>query len=327
MTGLRLAGVLPTSQTILAHDLPLHCTPDGVYAVSGQNGAGGGIVRAEDFNFISFDDLASIKVDGKNISLNDTVEVQTPCAASARFIAEFITKLPMLRPSDRRQKIKAFLADTYDLAAIGKIAKSIAKYFWTIKFLSTQLFVLVFLILPAALYSKLSDFVNFSALSICIGIIYFLLIAAAYLTEKKLAGIDAELKACALPSIIISPVNALHVMSYLTRNLYFRFNYLALAAYFMPRDAFRGIIRKEILLVDFFENKNDRQDWQIFWQLKKELLQDLLVKCEISMDELSTPPEKKDQTAVSYCPLCLSEYSEKRHNCIDCEMALKEFSV
>ena len=87
------------------------------------------------------------------------------------------------------------------------------------------------------------------------------------------------------------------------------------------------IIRKEILLVDFFENKNDRQDWQIFWQLKKELLQDLLVKCEISMDELATPPEKKDQTAVSYCPLCLSEYSEKRHNCIDCEMSLKEFSA
>ena len=87
------------------------------------------------------------------------------------------------------------------------------------------------------------------------------------------------------------------------------------------------IIRKEVLLVDFFENKSDRQDWQIFWKLKKELLQDLLGKCEISMYELSTPPEKKDQTAVSYCPLCLSECSEKRHNCIDCEMALKEFSV
>jgi hypothetical protein len=59
--------------------------------------------------------------------------------------------------------------------------------------------------------------------------------------------------------------------------------------------------------------------------LGKELLQSLLDKCEISLDEISTPPEKQDQTAVCYCPFCMAKYKEKRHNCIDCGMILKEF--
>ena len=60
-------------------------------------------------------------------------------------------------------------------------------------------------------------------------------------------------------------------------------------------------------------------------KLKKELLHGLLEKCGISQNEISTTPEKQDQTASYYCPICLTEYRKKRHNCIDCEIALKKF--
>ena len=43
------------------------------------------------------------------------------------------------------------------------------------------------------------------------------------------------------------------------------------------------------------------------------------------LEVISTAPEKQDQTAIYYCPFCMTEYRENRHNCIDCEVGLKEF--
>jgi hypothetical protein len=323
--GIRLAGLLPTSQTIITHNLPFHCTPDGVYAVFDEPCCNSGIVKAEDFNFIKFEDLALIEIEGKHIKLNNTHTIKTPSSASARFNAKFINKIKILRSSDRQEKIKVCLSDSFDLEAIKKIERLHSKSFSIIKILSSYLFVLVFFILPTVLYSSLSEYINLKALVISIFLVYFLLLVVTFVTVKKRYKFDNDLRIYTLLSIIFSPVNVLHVMGYLTRDLYFRFNYLALAAYFMPRDAFRELVRKEIFLIDYFENEIDSQDWLTFWKLKKELLQGLLDKCEISLDEISTPPEKQDQTAIYYCPFCLGEYREKRHNCIDCEMALKEF--
>ena len=167
--------------------------------------------------------------------------------------------------------------------------------------------------------------VNFNALVICIASFYFLLLIVAIRTLKKLYRFDNDLRSHMLLSIILSPVNAIHVISYLTRDLYFKFNYLTLAAFFMPRDSFKELVRKEIFLIDYFENEIDRQGWRKFWKLKKELLQGMLEKCEISISEISKPPEKRDQTAIYYCPFCRTEYRKKRLHCIDCEVALKEF--
>jgi transcription initiation factor IIE alpha subunit len=85
------------------------------------------------------------------------------------------------------------------------------------------------------------------------------------------------------------------------------------------------LARKEIVLMDYFENEIERPDWLGYWRLKKKLLQGLLDQCEISLQQILTAPEKQDQTAVYYCPFCKTEYRQKRHDCVDCEIALKEF--
>jgi len=70
----------------------------------------------------------------------------------------------------------------------------------------------------------------------------------------------------------------------------------------------------------------DDKEWLKFWATKKDLLLDLLDECEISLREILKPPEKQDQTAIYFCPFCMSEYSQKQHHCIDCEMVLIEFN-
>ena len=239
---------------------------------------------------------------------------------------EFINKIKRLSPAGRKEKIKAFLSDAHDLEAIKKIATSNSKTFAIIKIISSYLFVLVFFILPAALFTNLTRYINFNAFVICIFLIYLLLLLVSYLTLKKISTSENDLRSHILLSIIFAPVNASHVLSYLTKDLYFRFDFLAIAAYFLSRDSFKELARRELFLIDYFENEIGNQGWLKYWGIKKKLLLGLIDECEISLQEILAPPEKQDQTAIYFCPLCMTEYRQKRHRCLDCEMALKEFN-
>ena len=87
------------------------------------------------------------------------------------------------------------------------------------------------------------------------------------------------------------------------------------------------LARKEMLLIDYLEIEGGTQDWINYWVLKREFITGLLDRCEISIDEISTPPQRQDHTAHYYCPFCMTEYTKKRQACVDCEMALKAYDV
>ena len=326
-SGVRMAGLLPISQAIMSHNLPIHYSRDGIYVARDESGSHTGVEKAEDFTFIKFQDLELIEADGKNIKFNNTHIIKTPSSASARFHAKFLNKIKKRNPADRQEKIKTFLSDSYDLDAIKKFDNSNSTLLTVIKIFSSCLFVLVFLFLPAALFSNLSKFINLSTFLIFTFSIYLLLLLVSFLALKKLYRSEKGFTSYTLLSIIFAPVNAIHVLSYLTKDLYFRFNYLTIAAYYMTRDSFKELARKEMLLIDHLENEIGTQDWLKCWGLKREFLTGLLDRCEISLDEISTPPEKQDHTAHYYCPFCMTEYTEKRHACVDCEMALKAFDA
>ncbi len=324
-SGIRLAGVLPTSQAILSHDLPLHCTPDGVYTIPDKIIPEDGIVNSKSIIFIKYGDLALVESEGKSIKLNRSYTINTPSSAYARYQAEFIRELTHTGLSGRPEKIAARLKESFDLESIRKIQKSYSRAFSVIRFLSTYLFGVVFLVLPAVLYTNLSKYANLKVLVACTLLLYVLLLVATALTVKRCYKSDKDAKIYTLLSVTLSPVTALHVMGYLTRNLYFKFNYIALAACFISGAAFKELIRKELLLTDQFATRIDRQDWAELWKSKQEMLRSLLGDHGISPDEISAAPVKQDQTAISYCPYCLTEYSKERPNCIDCNIALKEF--
>jgi hypothetical protein len=324
-SGVSLAGLLPISQAVISHNLPLFYTRDGIYAAFDRSGSNSRIDKAEDFTFIPYKDLARIEVEGKNIKFNNSHTLKTPSSPCARYYAKLINAIKTSSPADREAIINDGLSDSYDLDAVKKIATSSSKPFTIIKIISSYLFVLVFVVLPAALFSHFSKYINLNAVVICMLLIYFLLVFVSFLTLKKLYPSENDLRSHILLSIIFAPINAIRVLSYLTRDLYFRFNYLTVAAHFMPRDAFNELARKEIVLMEYFENEIERTDWLGYWRLKKKLLQGLLDQCEISLQQILTAPEKQDQTAVYYCPFCKTEYRQKRHDCVDCEIALKEF--
>lgn len=326
-SGFRLAGLLPTSQVIVTHRLTFHCTPEGVYVASKQPANEVGITSAGNFEFIAYEDLNCIEVEGKNIKINEIHTIRTPSSANAKCQTDMITELKDSRRSVRTDKIAAWLQASFDLKAIEQTRFSHSRVFSIIRFLSSYLFLVVFLVLPAVLYTDLSKYANLDVLVICIALSYILLLATTVFTVRRSYRSDKDTRIHTLLSVIFSPVNALHVIGYLTRNLYSRFHSLALAASFLPANAFKDFIRKELLLIEQYMDDIERKDWRELWKLKRELAYDLLKARSIDPDELLAAPVRQDLSALSYCPYCLTEYSKKRPSCIDCNMALKEFEA
>ncbi len=326
-SGFRLAGLLPTSQVIITHRPTFHCTPEGVYVASNQPTDGVGITSAGNFEFIAYEDLGRIEVEGKHIKINEIHTIRTPSSANATYQTDMITELKDSRRSARPDKIAAWLQASFDLKAIEQTRSPHTRAFSIITFLSAYLFLVVFLVLPAVLYTDLSKYANLDVLVICIALIYILLLATTVFTVRRSYRSDKDARIYTLLSIIFSPVNALHVIGYLTRNLYSKFHSLALAASFLPANAFKDFVRKELLLIEQYMDGIERKDWRELWKLKRKLAYDLLKVRNIYPDELFAAPVRQDQSALSYCPYCLTEYRKKRHSCIDCNMALKEFEA
>jgi len=268
-SGFRLAGVLPTSQAIVTHNLPIHCTPEGVYVASNQSSGADGITNAGDVDFITYEEVACVEAEGKNIKINEIFTIKTPSSAYAKYQIDVIKELKDSSRSVRTEKIGAWLQGSFDLKAIKKTGFSHSRAFSIIGFLSNSLFLVVFLVVPSVLYTDLAKYANLDVLLICIAFIYPLLLTLTVFTVKRSYKSDKDASVNTLLSLIFSPVNAVHVISYLTRNLYFKFNYLALAAYFLPGHRFKDFIRKELLLMDHLAGQFDRQDWQDLWKLKK----------------------------------------------------------
>jgi hypothetical protein len=326
-SGFRLAGVLPTSRVVAIYRPDFYLTPEGVYVNSKVSAIGDRIPGTRDLDFITYGDLGGVQTEGKSIKINGIHPIKTPSSAIAKYQTEMIRELQHGSRSARKDKIAAWLKASCDLKAIEEIRSIHSRPLSIVTFLSSHLFLVLFLILPSVLYTDLSKYANIDVLLICIAVIYSLLLIGTFVTARRIYKHNRDTRLYILLAVIFSPVNTLHILGYLTRDLYFTFDYLALAANYLPRNCFKNFIRKEFLLMDRLESQVDRQDWRDLWTLKKELVRGLLKACGITPDEITAAPVKQDQSALAYCPYCLTEYSKKRHNCIDCNVALREFEA
>lgn len=63
-----------------------------------------------------------------------------------------------------------------------------------------------------------------------------------------------------------------------------------------------------------------------YWNLREMSLHGLLVGSGVSIEDALAPPEKKDELAAGYCPLCLTEYRPGCTSFADCGLDLKRFA-
>ena len=322
--GLHLVGLLPISEAVVSHNLPIFLTSRGIYIVRGEYWAKNARYKAENLHFTGYEEVVSIEADGKVVKVNGETLIKFPSSTNAEQMRQMLQELTCLEASSRRQKIREFLDETTNLQEIRAI-RDTRQPLVHIKILSSILFVNVFGIFPLALYSGLSSYMILPVvvyLSICV---YLLIVIMAYFARRTLFGTKAVQTVLVMIPTILSPVAAIHMVKKLTREIYTRFDYAAVAAALLPSEAFQSAMREELLHIAYAKGEKQNAEVNEFWSLREKALIALLAKTEIRMEQLLASPKRQDPSAVSYCPLCLSEYRIEVEKCADCGIDLREF--
>ena len=322
--GLHLVGLLPISEAVVSHNLPIFLTSRGIYTVPGKYWAENARYKAENLHFTGYEEVVKIEAHGKVVKVNGEAFIKFPSSTNAEQMRQMLQELTCLEASSRRQKIREFLDETTNLQEIRAIRDN-HQPLAHIKILSSVLFVNVFVIFPLALYSGLSSYMILPVvvyLSICV---YLLIVIMAYFARRTLFGTKAAQTVLVMMPTILSPVTAIHIVKKLTKDIYTRFDYTAVAAALLPSEAFQSVMREELLQIAYAKEEKQNAEVKEFWSLREKALLALLAKTGIRMEQLLTPPKRQDPSAASYCPLCLSEYRPGVEKCADCGIDLREF--
>jgi len=325
-SGLHIIGLLPISEVVISHNLPIFLTSRGFYTRAGKPYTDNVRYTAKGLRFIAYEDVVTIEVDGKVIKVNGEALLKFPTSTNAQQMMSLLRELTYSEVSDRHRKIREFLRERTDLQKL-RATRENCQLLAYVKMLSSMLFVIVFGILPLALYSKLSLYVNLAVIVyLAIGV-YLLIIISAYIERRELFGTTRSQTLIAMLPTVLSPVTGAHILKDLTKEIFVRFDYIAIAAALLPSQAFHKLMREELLRTAYAKEEKHDEELKELWVTRENVLHNILSETGIEMHELFAIPKKRDPSAVSYCPLCLDEYRYGPTKCIDCEVQLKEYGV
>lgn len=324
-SGFHIVKLSPMSCTVFSHNLPISFTRKGLFFLKHNDSAANLLYKRDDFNFISYSDMNNIETDGKVVKVNGKNVAKTPSLITAQQIFNLLKKLRNIEPSNRFTTIQAFFRQTSDLSQISRLKVTTANYFFYMRVLCSFLFINVFFLLPVALYTPLYAYIKIHFIFVYMLVSYVAILFLTYRTHKRIFEKRKKERAYALLSLFFLPVGAMHVMNYLTRDMFSRFDYVAIAYTFLPSEVFKTFIRKELHIIEYTRNQINRADWSEFWDLRKTFLHLLIEKKGFLLEDIFSSPTKRDELATSYCPICLAEYISDFGICSDCGIELEKF--
>jgi len=323
--GIHLVGLLPNSQMYLAQNLPAVFTTDGMYYVPFGALNGIGIYRPGDFSFLPYKESGRLEIDEKSLKFNDDIIIKGPSNLYLRKLLGFLRRLASAKPRDRDSIIGNFVSKSYDVDEVKKIRKAGAARLLYLHLATYILFTLVFILTPLTIYSDLYLYINIYILVGYILIVYLFVLFYVGWLNKKLFDPDRGIRRLNFFSLILSPVNSIHASAYITKNLYHAFGLAALAAVFVSKNSFKELARKELFSIKKLQTAESPAGWKEYLEKKEAHLLKTMTAAAVTLDEILAPPEKRDEGAGKYCPICLTEYTRGPSICSDCETDLEDF--
>jgi len=323
-SGLHIVGLLPVSQAIVSHNIPIFLTRRGAFIPQCDHQLNISWYSTKKDDFIAYQDIREVEAVGKTMKINARAVVKFPSTASAKQMTETIRELINVEPSARFEKIKEFLSQTTDLQRVRTIGGK-NSFLRSLQILSSVLFVNVFGIFPLLLYSELGTYLNTLATVSVSVLLYLIILVLTSLARRGTTG--TSISKNVFLSMILSPVTVIHIMKEIVKEKYAHFDYQAIAAVLLPSHLFHRVIREELLQIEHAKGEVEEHDLKEFLKTRENALVRLLAQTGISVSDLLVPPKKQDLSAVSYCPICLSEYRAGIEKCLDCKIYLRKFTA
>ena len=317
--GIYLTGLLPGSWIVHSHSDSIFLTTRGIYfrEVPAQENRANFF---DDYTFIDFDDLKSIRQDDLRVRVNGKRTVRMSSSAVARQIVRFAMKLEPLSQAERKEEIRSALSRFMDQDAVREAVAAGQEELYWLRALSTVLFVNIVIILPFALNYRPMALYLPTLISI-IAANYLIVLILALAAHWNLFRDDATGRFHLVLHMILMPVSAMHPVSKLTREVLSPFHHLSTASVLAPGD-FPGLMREELLRITFSRTGREPKDYEIYWDLREKAVRSLCMKAGLNPIDLLEPRKTMSDENGSQCPMCATEYRAGFETCHDCGIAL-----
>jgi hypothetical protein len=179
---------------------------------------------------------------------------------------------------------------------------------------------LTFVVLPAGVAVKWERGPSLATVLVVLLAVHVSILAVSFVALKRLGYSRAAAVNVLLP-LVFFPPSAAHASFAIFRDLYARFDALAVAGAFLSAEDFRALARLE---VHRMRRETDRDGEVAEWAaLREKAWARVFEELKTSVREVLRPPAKRDGDAASYCPLCGGEYRAGFAVCTECRVPLE----
>lgn len=318
--GLRLAGLLPWSWSVLSLKDPPVLSENGLYVRSAALHEDPRPHRPGDFELIPFDEVRSVGRNGQKIIMNGKAICQAPSGMAAAYLVQKIKELLAAPAWQRSLIVKAFMEEAHDpdmaRAALERARELTPKLAWA----SFVMMVLLGLVLPMSIIFPSSP----SRLWVLMGVIlavYLLVLALWWRTHRVLWPREVNDRVEELVVLLFFPVSAMHILGKLTRRLLVNFDSTVVSAVLASEEA-KGLLKRECLRMRITMGSGWEPDLQKIWEARLALLENLAGKVGVDPRHLELWNRGAQEGQGTVCPMCLATYREGIEECADCSVLL-----
>ncbi len=322
--GAHLVGLLPTSQAILSHNVPLLLSAGGLHLPAAES-RWDRPFRRGDLRFLPWDDIVSAAADGPDLVVNGTFPVALPGIAAAAAAAAAIRELAASPPARRRERAEALVSGSYDLEALAGVREAIRTPLLAVSIMSSLLFVCLYVLLPLALFARPFQGRSLAPLLLATAIAYVLAVAAACAARRAIGPDASPGRAQMVLLLLMVPPGAAHVLGQLARELFARYDHLAIAAALAPPGDLRRMARTELARFALSEVPPGDGALAEALRLRERAVRRMLAQAGLDAERLLAPPPQRCPESERYCPACEVEYLPGAERCADCGIPLADF--
>ena len=274
--------------------------------------------------FLSFDDIKTVSIDGRRISVNDVPFVTTHSFGAAASIAALMRALKNRPPEARDADIRAALQETLDTGKIGGRTAEAVGEVRILRRVSVVLFIFLFVLAPISIW--------YFGLVRCWPYLLGGLLAQTILqatlffrAHGKLFPKATEARFTPFLVMLLAPPSAIRAHDHLTLHLLESFHPLAVAKILCQPEEFQRLARLFLRDLHFpllpvcnsahpdaIEAESD------FRKASLAAVEDFLRHHGLVPAELLAPPRREKMELTQFCPRCEAQFLGQATHCADC---------
>jgi hypothetical protein len=319
--GVRAPLLTPGCQAVSAFGLPFPVLADTLLVPGEPLRADRPLPGIAEFRAEALPGDGGFASEGSSLQRGGRTLFATPSPVHARELAAFLEQVRGAPPGGRLALVGEMLDRTYDLKAFRSSWDEYLQASERGRMGGWVLLLGLFLLLPAALFiPPLAGSAGWLLLTLTVPWVVAIRGISPFLAK---ASVDRYTRVITVLHFGFLPVSAIRGWSGASRLLFARFDPLVVGVALLDRPKFVSFARRELARLKNRVRKDDGTPVREFWAMKEERARRLVR--EVLGSDFLPPPERSDQGAAAYCPVCSATYRAGVETCPDCDLALETF--